>query len=241
MGLLQRSDSCHLPRHQWCAGEGFCLCMGNVLAEQISLVFHRKQCKAQSLSRTGEHFSGTVYYTQRGSILLQEPQDVWVGREPSLVWAGRTVRCMRAHTCPTLCIHGERPELSPTCQVSYQLHPGVMKAAQAFWRSSWFIHVPVNCFLHNVFSLLLYWFYQLLSVPSSSGLSEHHEGDKNHFYLQAEICRSVWQGCNCQGASVWIPQCPHSLSVGNMCCTPATLSWCQVPMGQPGGEKLQQL
>lgn len=28
-----------------------------------------------------------------------------------------------------------------------------MKAAQALWRSSWFIHVPVNCFLHNVFNL----------------------------------------------------------------------------------------
>lgn len=117
----------------------------------------------ESRAGTGEHFSGTVYCTQCDCILLQGPWDVWAGREPRLAWAGRTVRCMRTHTCPTLCIYGEKPELAPTCQVRHQLHPGVMKAAQALWRSSCFIHIPVNCFLPNVFSLLLYWFYLLLS------------------------------------------------------------------------------
>lgn len=70
---------------------------------------------------------------------------------------------MRAHTCPTLCIHGERPELSPTCQISHHMHSKVMKAVQALWRNFWFIDLPVNYFLHNVFRLLLCWFYQLLS------------------------------------------------------------------------------
>lgn len=184
------------------------------------------QCKAQRLMQDWRTFLWHSVFTQCCCILLQGPWDVWVGREPSFAWAGRIVRCMTAHTCPTLCIHGERPGLSPTCQVSHQMHSRVMKAAQILWRSSWFIHVPVNCFLHDVVSLLLCWFYQLLSCYKFFGLSEHHEGDKKQLYVQAEICRSAWQSCNCQGTSVWIPQPPHSLSVGNMCCALTTLSCC---------------
>lgn len=66
------------------------------------------------------------------------------------------------HTPAPPSVSMERPELSPTCQVSHQQHSRVMKAAQALWRRSWFIHIPVNCFFCNVFSLLLYWLYQLL-------------------------------------------------------------------------------
>lgn len=150
---------------------------------------------------------------------------------------------MRAHTCPTLCIHGERPELSPTCQVSHHMHSKVMKAAQALCRNFWFIHLPVNCFLHNVFRLLLCWFYQLLSHNKFlwalwASRSRQKVALSTSWDLQKCLARLQLSGDLCLD-----PLTPlHSLSVSNTCCTPAALSCCWVPMGlQPSGEKLQQL
>lgn len=99
---------------------------------------------------------------------------MWAGREPSLSRAAGTGRCITAHTRPTVYTCRQRPELNPSYQVSHQLQSTVMKAAQTPWKSCWFIHFPVGCFLHNVFSLLLYCSHQagrspvLFQVPLGS-------------------------------------------------------------------------